>query len=113
MSLLLNHSLSEASAVFRGERQSPAWPPRIPSIPLSVWRLRGITAAPGHEPQDSDEAWDSVVRSWWGQGITWGLCVVNGTEGVQWSLVVPRLGDDVIAAVNANLTGARLEQGGD
>ena len=113
MSLLLDYSLAEASAIFRGERQSSAWPPRIPSISLSIWRLRGITAAPGHEPQDSDEAWNSVVRSWWGQGITWGLCVASGTEGVQWSLMVPRLGTDAVAVVNARVTGARLEQGGD
>lgn len=113
MSLLQSHSLSEASAVFRGERASTSWPPRISAVPMTIWRLRGINAAPGHEPKDSDEAWNSVVRTWWGLGITWGLCVAGGREGMQWGLVLPRMGTDAAAAVNTNLIGATLEPGGE
>lgn len=109
MSLLLNQSITDAASMLRGEIPSTIWPNGFSVDGLATWRLRGLAAAPGHAELDSDLAWESVVRSWWALGLTWGLCAVGDEAGVSWNLVLPDLGLDASETVGAHLTGAVLE----
>lgn len=113
MSLLLNHTLAEATAMQRGEIASNVWPRDFPVEGLAVWRLNGLSAAPGHAALDSDSAWESVVRSWWGLGLTWGLCAVGKAEGIEWNLVLPSHNPETRDAVLTHLTGADLDPNGE
>lgn len=113
MSLLINHTLTEATAIFRGERHSHIWQDTFPLDSLETWRLNGLVAAPGHAELDSDMAWESVVRSWWGLGITWGLGVVGNADGISWNLILPDQGFGAQQAAAIHLTGARMERDAD
>lgn len=113
MSFLINHTLTEATAMFRGDRHSHIWQDSFPLDGLETWRLKGFVAAPGHAELDSDIAWESVVRSWWGLGITWGLGVVGNADGISWNLILPDHGLGAQQAAAIHLTGARLERDAD
>jgi hypothetical protein len=116
MSLLLDHSLADATSVARGEALphiGGGRPQGFPLDGLQAWRLGGLAAAPGHAELDSDDAWLSVVRSWWGIGITWGLCVTGESGEVFWNLILPVSMPTSLESVNAHLTGAQLEEAGD
>jgi hypothetical protein len=115
MSLLLNHSLADATALLRGEAFLPTAgqnPPGFPLDGLVAYRLTGLHAVPGHAELDSDEAWQGVVRSWWSTGITWGLCVSSETDGLAWNLIVPENHPAALDALRSHLTGARLQPAG-
>ena len=113
MSLLLNHSLADAISMQSGEIPANIWPHNFQVGGLSLWRLNGLAAAPGHAELDSDSAWESVVRSWWSLGVTWGLCAVGKAEGIEWNLALPQNIGGTQEAVVTHLTGANLEQNGD
>lgn len=110
MSLLLNHTLTEATAIFRGERHFSLWQNGFPLDGLEAWHLAGFVAAPGHAELDSDLAWEAVVRSWWGLGLTWGLCVTGEAGGISWNVVLPNHAQGVHETVITHLTGSRLER---
>lgn len=112
MSMLLNHPLNDAIAMLRGEIALPESVSRTAGFPLeglAAFRLTGLQAAPGHAQLDSDAAWLAVVRSWWGMGITWGLCVAPESDGLAWYLILPENQPAALDAVRSHLTGARLE----
>jgi hypothetical protein len=112
MSLLLTHPLNDAIALMRGEMNLPDSLSRVRGFPLdslAVFRLTSLQAAPGHAQLDSDAAWQTIVRSWWGMGITWGLCVTPERDGYAWHLIVPENQPSAIDVVKSHLTGARLE----
>lgn len=111
MSLLINNSLSEAVALIQGDIAPADQPHGFRIGDETVTRWTGIEAAPGHQAVDSDNAWASVVRAWWGIGTTWGLCVSGDEEEVSWNLVLPGQLSAAIDAVPAHLTGARLQAG--
>lgn len=113
MSILLNHSLADAIAMQSGVIPANIWPQNFPVDGLSLWRLKGLAAAPGHAELDSDLAWESVVRSWWGLGVTWGLCAVGKAEGIEWNLVLPDNIRGTHEAVATHLTGSNIEQNGE
>lgn len=112
MSLLLNQLLADATSMLQGEIPSNIWPNGFSVDGLATWRLRGLAAAPGHAELDSDLAWESVVRSWWALGLTWGLCAVGEADGVSWNLVLPDLVLGASETVGTHLTGAVLEPAG-
>ena len=109
MSLLLRHSLAEATAIFRGECASGVGREVFPLEDVTAWRLTGLVGAPGHAELDSDAAWDAIVRSWWGLGLTWGLCATGESGRVNWNLVLPTRIGGARQAITTHLTGARLE----
>jgi hypothetical protein len=114
MSLLLSHSLADATAILRGERYVAA-DSRSQGFSLdglATWRLTGLTAAPGHADLDSDMAWQAVVRSWWGLGLTWGLCLTAESGEIRWNLVLPTAIPAALDTVASHLTGAELEPTG-
>ena len=115
MSLLLNHSLADATSIVRGEAFPDAGLGRPQGFPLDgllAWRLGGLAAAPGHVELDSDDACLSVVRSWWGIGITWGLCVTGEAGETSWKIILPASMPTALKSVNAHLTGAQIEEAG-
>ena len=111
MSLLLTHNLSEATAIIRGEIALPGQPAGFRIDDESVTRWTGIEAAPGHQAVETDAAWASVVRAWWGLGATWGLCVSGDQGEVAWNLVLPGHLPSAVDAVPAHLTGAKRQPG--
>lgn len=111
MSILLTHDLPEAEAILRGELAIPGQPAAFRIDDESVFRWTGIEAAPGHQRVDTDSAWASVVRSWWGLGATWGLCVSGEPGEIAWNLILPGGLPSAIDAVPAHLTGARVQPG--
>ena len=113
MSILLDHSLADATAMIRGELCPPNRVGGFAVDGLTLWQLFGIEAAPGHSPLDSDSAWEAVVRGWWGLGLTWGLCIVGKPEGVAWNLVLPPSAPAVIDSVASHIAGARMENSGE
>ena len=111
MSLLLTHSLADATAMMRGEAAAPGRIARFDSGDMVAHRMLGIEPAPGAAAQPADMMWKSVVRAWWGHGLTWGLCVCPIDGEVRWNLVYPSgqpLFVDVIGG--AFVTGARFDQ---
>jgi hypothetical protein len=114
MSLLLTHSLADATAILRGERYVAAnsRPQGFSLDGLATWRLTGLTAAPGHADLDSDMAWQAVVRSWWGLGLTWGLCLTAESGEIRWNFVLPAAIPAALDTVASHLTGAGLEPNG-
>lgn len=115
MSLLLTHSLSDATALLRGEAFLPSAGPTHSGFPLdglTAFRLTGLHALPGHAELDSDEAWQGVVRSWWSTGTTWGLGVCREEDGFGWHLIVPANHPAALDAVRSHLTGAGLHVAG-
>jgi hypothetical protein len=113
MSMLLNHSLSEATALMRGEICPHDRRDGFSLDGLAVWRLHGLEAAPGHALLDSDSEWESVVRAWSSMGRTWGLCVTGESGEIRWNLVLPESHPAALGPVTAHLTGARLERQGE
>lgn len=113
MSLLINLSLAEAIASFQGENCLADQPVGFSVEGLVACRLNGFEAAPGHAVLDSDCAWATVVRAWWGAGLTWGLCVSDRSGEVVWDLILPSASASAVDAVAAHLTGAQLIRGGD
>lgn len=111
MSLLLNHTLPEAMALMMGEVARPSGVSDFPVNGLNVLRLRGLEAAPGHAALDSDSAWKSIVRGWWGLNLTWGLCISSESREIAWNLLVPA--GSAHHTITAHLTGARLDDRGD
>ncbi len=113
MSLLLSHTLDDAVAVMRGESflASPAG--GFPLEGLGIWRLSGIEPAPGSQPLDSDAAWSSVVRAWWGLSLTWCLVVEGGRQEIRWGFGLHDAMTPAPSAIPAHLIGARLNRGGD
>ena len=111
MSLILNNSLPEALAILRGELAQPQEPTGFRIDAETVTRWSGIEAAPGHQALETDSEWASVVRSWWGLGATWGLCVSGEQSVVAWNLLLPGHLPSAIESVPAHLTGARLQSG--
>lgn len=108
---LLTHTLAEAAAILRGETAASG---RVNGFRINneaVTRWTGNEAAPGHEAVNSDEAWESVVRAWWGMGATWGLCVSGEQGDIAWSLVHSGFLPAALDAIPAHLTGARLQPG--
>jgi hypothetical protein len=115
MSLLLNHSLADATAMLRGEVFLPGagqYQSGFSLDGLVAFRLTGLHAVPGHAELDSDEAWQGVVRSWWSTGSTWGICVTSEADGHAWNLIVPENHPAALDAVRSHLTGARLHSSG-
>lgn len=113
MSLLTEYSLADATALIRGELARPGSGAGFSLDGLAAVRLHGIEAAPGHAFLDSDAGWEAVVRSWWGLGLTWGLCVTGDRNGVTWNLVLPAAVPAAPESIAAHLTGARVEMQGD
>ena len=113
MSLLLNYSLSEATAMMRGEISLHDRRAGFSLDGLAVWCLSGLEAAPGHALLDSDSAWESVVRAWSGLGRTWGLCVTGESGEIRWNFILPEAHPAVLEPVAAHLTGARMERQGE
>jgi hypothetical protein len=116
MSLLLNHTLADATALLRGETFTPTASQHNSGFPLdglSAFRLTGLHAVPGHAALDSDEAWLAVVRSWWSTGTTWGLCVATEADGHAWNLIASETHPAALDAVRSHLTGARLQAAGE
>lgn len=111
MSLLHTHNLTKALAILRGELALPNTPTNFRIDSETVTRWTGIEAAPGHQALETDSAWASVVRSWWGLGATWGLCVSGEQSVVAWNLLLPGHLPSAIESVPAHLTGARLQPG--
>jgi hypothetical protein len=111
MSLLLNNNLPEALGILRGGLATPHGPTGFRIDDEAVTRWTGIEAAPGHQALETDSAWASVVRSWWGLGATWGLCVSGEQSAVAWNLLLPGHLPSAIESVPAHLTGARLQAG--
>lgn len=115
MSLLLYHSLADATAMLRGEVFLPGAGQLQSGFSLDglvAVRLTGLHAVPGHPELDSDEAWQGVVRSWWSTGITWGICVTSEVDGHAWNLIVPENHPAALDTVRSHLTGARLHSVG-
>ncbi|HPA16169.1 MAG TPA: hypothetical protein PLU30_00380 [Verrucomicrobiae bacterium] len=109
MSLILSNSLTEASAIIRGEIPSPHNPSGFEIPRMRVSWLAGFEAAPGHPTLDTDTAWESVVRAWWGLGATWGLAINGTTDGkVAWNLALPAILPAATEIIAAHLTGAKL-----
>lgn len=111
MSLLLTHNLPEAVAIFRGEIALLDRPAGFRIDDETVTRWTAIEAAPGHQAVDTDAAWASVVRAWWGLGATWGICVSGNQSEIAWNLILPGHLPSAVDAVPAHLTGARLQPG--
>lgn len=111
MSLILTHNLPEAAAILRGEIALPRGPTSFRIDDGAVTRWTGIEAAPGHQAIETDAAWASVVRAWWGLGAAWGLCVSGERGEIAWNLILPRQLSSALDAVPAHLTGARLRPG--
>lgn len=115
MSLLINHSLADATAIIRGEAFLPVAGQHQSGFSLDglvAVRLTGLHAVPGHAELNSDEAWQGVVRSWWSTGITWGICVTSEADGHAWNLIVPENHPAALDTVRSHLTGARLQAAG-
>ena len=115
MSLLISHTLADATAILRGERYVTDSGSRQQGFPLDglvSWCLTGLAAAPGHAELDSDMAWHAVVRSWWGLGLTWGLCLTSESGEIRWNLVLPATMPAAVDAVSTQLTGAVIVPGG-
>lgn len=112
MSQLSNQSLAHATSLLRGEVPSSHFTNGFSVDGLVAWRLRGLAAAPGHAELDSDLEWESVVRSWWALGLTWGLCAVGDADGVSWNMVLPEFAVGASDTIATHLTGAVLEPAG-
>lgn len=111
MSLLLTHSIADATAMMRGASATPGRVVRFESGNMVACRLLGIEPAPGHIGQQSDAVWKSVVRAWWGHGLTWGLCVSPLEGEVHWNLVYPSGQPSFVDVITgALLTGARFQE---
>lgn len=111
MSQLLTNSITDTIAMIRGETAAPWRPMRFDTPNLNVVRLCGIETAPGHVAEDSDVAWNSIVRSWWGLGAAWGLCISGERDEVAWNLALQSGLSSADAAIPAHLEGARLQVG--
>jgi len=111
MSLILTHNLPEAVAILRGEITLPGQPAGFRIDNETVTRWTGIEAASGHQALDTDTAWASVVRAWWGIGATWGICVSGDQSEIAWDLILPGQLPSAVDAVPAHLTGARVRPG--
>lgn len=107
------HTLAETTAMLRGVTVSPTLVQAFPVDSLEAWRLTGLSAAPGHLALDTDVAWETVVRSWWSLGLTWGLVACNKNDELEWNLALPRERPESRETANAHLTGARWENSGD
>jgi len=113
MSIQSNNSLDNAISILRGESPSIHNQDAFSLQELSVWRLSGITPAPGHAQLDLNSAWESVVRSWSGLNMTWGICIEGNSDSLSWNIIVPSSNPSAIETIKTHLSGANINHTGE
>ena len=112
MSLLLRHSLTEAIEILRGTLTPSNQAERFSVEGMRVWHLPGLREGFTGSPSDPDAGLESVVRGWWGRGITWGVMAAGTATGIDWNFILPN-GGNAQDTLSAALPGVELHEGAD